>query len=314
MGASTQVNDLLAFMIVMALICLPLALALGAAGLPMSTAYLAINPPQRVKVLRDKFGQHGATLAIFLGMISLVCLGLTGLILSWKFPDWASFWLGWPLPLLPMSCCLGLAAILLCLYRATWHALRNKTLVRACLGLGSTAMGWIFSYLCLTAFRHFVVSAIAPTVDIDFFLPPIFSSTWLIWPQTLALSLCLAGGSSALYLIHRREKDDFGRDYYNYCLKLASKWACLALLAAVALQLTLAAMLWPQVKDLPVRGVFFWGQALSICASGLACLLWVEVMRSQTPLRLKLHLITAWVAVWLELSLVCGAYARVFLG
>jgi MFS family permease len=308
------VNDKLLFLISLAVICLPLALALGAAGLPMSTASLAMNPPKRVKVLRDKFGQHGATLAIFLGLASVLFLGLAGFIMRLKFPDWASFWLGWPLPLFPLLVCLGLAGMFLCLYRAAWQALRDHTRLRACLGLAATAMGWLFSFFTLTAFRHFVVYPTQPTAGTDFFLPPLSSAVWLILPQTIALSLSLAGSSVALYLIHRREKDDFGRDYYNYGLKLASKWAFLSLLATMVLQLILGAMLWPQVKDSPVRGLFFWGQAVSLCASSLACLLWVIVIRSQTPLRLKGHLATAWLMVWIGLSALCAAYARLFLG
>ncbi len=299
---------------VSALACLPLSLALAAAGLPLTSASLLFSPPKRVKIFRDKYGQQTATFCLLAGMAA--CLGLAGGLAALRalLPGAAAFWLDMPVPLYVMAggvlVCGGLAAA----YRALWQSMKDNRPAHAALGLGATLCGWALGYCFVVFFRHFVVSASQPEADPALFLPPLASYAWFLLPQALLLSLGMAGAWAATYLIYRREKDDFGRDYYGYSLKLACRWALLGCAAALAVQAAMAVSLWPLVRDLPIRPVFFWSQAASCAATLLACALWVMVARSQNPMRLKLHCFAGCALAWLGLTGNMAACARFFLG
>ncbi|GFK95526.1 hypothetical protein NNJEOMEG_03392 [Fundidesulfovibrio magnetotacticus] len=307
-------NEHLLHAAVTALACLPLALALAASGLPMASAVLLFNPPKRVKVFRDKFGQQTATCALLTGLIAL--LGLTGgaFALHRLFPAASSFWLGWPLPLGPLAGGAALCAVLAAVYRATWQAMKDQRALHAGIGSAASLAGFGLGYLFLSFFRHFAVSPLEASADPALFLPPTASTAWIILPGMLAMAFCLAGATGSLYLIHRRDKDDFGRDYYVYSLKMACKWALFAALAALAAQGGLFAALWPSVRDLPLRPVFFWGEAGGALALLMACLLWGMVTRNQNPMRLKLHCVAGAILAWLGLTGQMAACARFFLG
>lgn len=302
------------FAAIMALVSLPLSIALAASGLPLTSALLLLNPPKRVKVFRDKYGQQTATLCLLAGIVGSAGLACGAVAIGAQFPAAASFWLGWPLPAAPLAAVLALCAVLAVIFRATWQALKDKRAVHAAIGLSATASAWILGYLFLSFLRHFSAIPTDPSADPFLFLPPGASSAWPLLPWVLGLSLAMAGALSPLYLIYRRDKDDFGRDYYSYALKLAAKWATFSTLASLACQAGLFAILWPLVRDLPIRPAFFWGEAAALVCFIMACLLWGLVLKSQNPLRLKLHCLAAFVLAVLGLAGVTASYARFFLG
>lgn len=312
-GVRFSVNEHYLFAAFTALACLPLSLALAAAGLPVTSAVLLVNPPKRVKVFRDKYGQQTATLCLLCGLVAAVGIAGGAALVQKSFPAVASFWLGWPLPVMPLALALVLAAGLALVYRAAWQALKEKRLAHAVIGCASTAAGWAFAYLFLSFLRHFVLSASEPGADPSFFLPPMESASWLLLGLSLPLSLTLAGAYSTLYLIYRRDKDDFGRDYYNFALKLASKWALFSTLAVLAALAGLFARIWPLVRDLPVRPFFFWGEGVALLCLLMACTLWGLVIRNQNPLRLKLHCVAACLLAVAGLSGLMYANVRFFM-
>lgn len=307
-------NEQIVFLSVSALTGLILALVLGAAGLPLASATPLLNPPKRVKVFRNKFGQQAATLTLLLGMAGVAGLAAAVFFLHVRFPDVTAFWLAWPLPALPLAGCLLGAGVLASIFRAAWQGLTDHRRLHAALGMAATLLAWAAGYFVLAFFRHFVLSPTQPTSDVAFFLPPPDSSAWLLLPLMIALSLSQAGALATLYCIHRRDKDDFGRDYYTYALKIGAMWALPASVAAMACQAALLVKLWPVARALPVRQIIFWSSATAFGALALACILWILVIRNPNPLRLKLHLITAWVLSWVCLSGLCAAFTRVFMG
>lgn len=298
----------------MALVCLPLSIALAASGLPLTSAVLLFNPPKRVKVFRDKYGQQTATLCLLAGIVSIIGLVCGAAVMKFQFPAAASFWLGWPLPTAPLAIVLLVCAVLAIIYRAAWQTLKEKRAAQASLGVSATASAWVLGYLFLAFLRHFVATPADPSDDPFFFLPPVVSSAWLLLPWVLSISLAMAGALSPLYLIHRRDKDDFGRDYYNYALKMAAKWATFSTLAALACQAGLFAMIWPAVRDLPIRPAFFWGEGIGLGCFVMACLLWALVLKNQNPLRLKLHCVAAFFLTVAGFAGVVASYVRFFLG
>jgi hypothetical protein len=308
------VSENLLFLAMAALVCLPLSLILAAGGLPMTSALLLFSPPKRFKVFRDKYGQQTATFCLLAGVASAVFLAGGGILVRSACPAAASFWLGWPLPIAPLTGCLALSGALALAYRAAWQGLKNNKAAHACLGLGASLAAWILGYLFVSFFRHFAVSPAGPGLDPSLFLPPLASAAWPHLPLVWALSLTMAGASTSLYLIHRRDKDDFGRDYYNYSLKLACKWSLFSALGAMAALAWLAAMLWPAVRNLPVRTEFFWGESTGLGCLVMACLLWGLVLKSRNPLRLKLHCVSAAILAWIALTGMAVGSVKFFLG
>jgi len=308
------VSENLLFLTMAALVCLPLLLLLAAGGLPLTSAVLLLSPPKRVKVFRDKYGQQTATFCLLAGVGAAVSLAAGGALVWYLCPAAAAFWLGWPLPIAPLAGGLVLAGTLALVYRAAWQGLKDNRAVHACLGIGATIAAWGLGYLFVTFFRHFAVSPAVPGYDPALFLPPLASSAWPHLPLVWALSLTMAGATTCLYLIHRRDKDDFGRDYYNYSLKLACKWALFSALAAMATRAWLVAILWPTARDLPVRTTFFWGEGIGFGCLAMACLLWALVLKSQNPLRLKLHCVSAAILAWVALTGMTVGSVKFFLG
>lgn len=307
-------NEHLLFPAVAVLVCLPLSLALAAAGLPLTSAVLLFNPPKRVKVFRDKYGQQTATFCLLAGLASLLCMGGGGAFIWSRYPAASSFWLGWPLPLAPLAGAAALAVALACVYRAVWQGMRDNRGAHAAIGVGATVSGWALGYLFVTFLRHFVVTPVEPQADPALFLPPLDSAAWFMLPAALALSLAFAGSTASLYLIARRDKDDFGRDYYNYTLKLASKWALFPTLAALAACGAHFATLWPAVRNLPLRPFYFWSSAGGLVCFLMACTLWALVMKNQNPLRLKLHCVAAYALAVAGFSGVMAAWAKFYFG
>lgn len=302
------------FLATLALCCLPLTLALAASGLPALAASLSLRPPKRLKVFRDKFGQQSTTFALFSGLFALLSLAGGAFTLAYRLPDVALFWLGWPLPDAPLAGCLAAAAFFLLTYRASWRALAGSRSLHALLGVLASLCGWAFGYLSLAALRHFLLSPTMPAAEQAFFLPEKTSAVWLMAPLILLLSLAAAAALGACYLLYRRDKDDFGRDYYNYVLKLCSRLALAATVLALGLQGALSWKLWPLVRDMPIRAPFFWIQSVSGAAALLACLLWALVLRGKNPLRMKLHLVAGAVLFWAGVSGQLGGYGLFYLG
>ena len=79
-------------------------------------------------------------------------------------------------------------------------------------------------------------------------VPPGAALFWRVLVEGVALSVYLAGTFTGAYLVRRRGKDDFGRDYYNYTMRLSAR---IGLWAGVA---ALVFMIWVAVGLLPVVG------------------------------------------------------------
>lgn len=292
-------SDTTLFLIITALFCLPLFLFLAAAGLPMASAALLFAPPKRVKVFRDKFGQQTATLCLLAGFLGLAFL--FGFSFSRSNPAGISFWLAWPLPLLPMAGVV-LAGLLALVYRATWQGFKNKRPLHALIGVAATLVAWTLAYFVVISFRHLAATGAASATTPMLFLPPLDSLAWYYLPLALALSLTLAGTAASLYLVLRRNKDDFGRDYYNYAVKLACKWALIFCLPALILHIGLAFRLKLATMALPNAALFLWSALAARVCLAVACLFWVLVLKSQNPLRLKFLCFCAALLVWMAIA------------
>jgi hypothetical protein len=186
------------------------------------------------------------------------------------------------------------------LYRFTWKALKPAKVLHALIGLlcwlGATATLVLFLGVKRTASAYPDVFPADPTL-VSYFdallTIPAGSYFWPLLAQAVPLSVGMAAGLGLGYLLLRRRDEDFGRDYYAFALRYTARWAlCATLLQAVAL-------VW-MINNMVMASPVFNLQSPSIIALLvglglflLACVCWVVVARSATPLRLKPLIVVA---------------------
>jgi cytochrome bd-type quinol oxidase subunit 2 len=124
----------------------------------------------------------------------------------------------------------------------------------------------------------------------------------MLWPMSamyVVLCVSAAAGLSCVYLVVRRNRDDFGRDYYRFSLNLASRWALISMLLFLACQGWLFAVLPDMFRTMTTQTPLgmIWAAG---CVLGLACVgLWSATAKSDTPLRFKGLTVVAACLLWL---------------
>ena len=138
----------------------------------------------------------------------------------------------------PLCCILipFLSTIVLLIYDLTWKKARDRRglhIFLGCLGnLGLKYGYWSLVVAALVFFRDIPLTSPA-------FLPPIRSAWWplvSLWP---VMSLSVAAGMGLFYLMLRRNKDDWGRDYYRFAVPFLGKWQIFSGLGAIGVMLWL---------------------------------------------------------------------------
>lgn len=182
-------------------------------------------------------------------------------------------------------------------YDLTWKKARDHRGIHVFLGclanLGLKYGYWSLVAAVLIFFRGIPLTSPA-------FLPQINSALWplaALWP---VMSLSVAAGLGLFYLILRRNKDDWGRDYYRFAAPFLGKWQIVGGIG------TLAVLAW---LFLSLRGainlflpqIFYAGMAGVVCLV-LAMLFSLCLWLSENPMRLK----GCMLAICLFLFLHCG--------
>ncbi|WP_285907946.1 hypothetical protein [Pseudodesulfovibrio pelocollis] len=246
------------------------------------------------RVFLDKYGQQVAAMgAVLFPLFLIILAGSIGLA-TVRFPQLTSRLLDPASPFLISLAALGVFALLGPAYFLTWKKLRESRGIHMLLGIGAALAA---------------ATGVAVTVPAKLLagLPPEAVQAGLgpgsmLWPMaTMHIILCVtaAAGLSCVYLVLRRHRDDFGRDYYRFSLNLASRWAVAAMLSFLACQGWLLAVL-PEPLATMTTGTplgLVWAAG---CGLGLICaILWLVTARSQTPLRFKGLTFVAACLLWL---------------
>mgnify|MGYP000647971852 FL=1 len=194
-------------------------------------------------------------------------------------------------------------------YSVSWVSLRHNKPLRRFLGVVSLLALLGGLYGCLNIFLAralFAWPQVAPLWS-EVWVP----ATWAVWPAWAGVVLNGIGAAGAAgmgYLLLRREKDDFGRDYYRFAMRGAAKWAMVLFLPA-ALGIGWAVLRAQALSDYDL---------IALATAGLAALVLVwlstRVLRHPHPLRLKGSVITVCVLTWildsaLGLYLFCGVWS-----
>lgn len=193
-------------------------------------------------------------------------------------------------------------------YSVSWGSLRHNKLLRRFLGAVSLLglLGGLYG--CLNIFLAWALFAwpqVAPHWS-EVWIPV----TWAVWPAwawVVLNGIGAAGAAGMGYLLLRREKDDFGRDYYRFALGRAARLGLVLLLpvAIGAAWLGVCGLAWTPVVAAPM--------AVASIAALAAVWLHARVIRSRHPLRLKGEVIAACLlAVILDAALVLSFFSSVF--
>lgn len=286
-----------------------LGLALAAAAIPCVTSLVGLRKTKRLKIFIDKFGQQASTFALLGGLWVFVVL-CACLAAVWFFlPAKAPYFLGIPLPLAAMGLPLLCGAILFLAYRGLWQRLKTQKGLHAVVGLSASLMLWLALYAGLAASRPLALG-LPPDAGPAFLLPPGNSLFWRLLAEGLTLSLALAGVFTGAWLVWRRNKDDFGRDYYNFTLRLTARIGFVALVASLGAMAWLCLGLMPLVGELSTRltvavGLYGSGLLLALVCCGM-------VMPQENALRHKAMLVAAFLAALLAVTGLCAGLATIF--
>lgn len=293
----------------MLLVASHLGLALAAAGIPCVTAIVGFKAVKRLKIFTDKFGQQASTFALLGGIWA--CLALAGFLCAvWLLaPVTIRPFFGFPWPFATVVAPLALGALVFLAYRGLWQRLKADKSRHAALGLAATACFWLALSAGIACLRLLAINELA-TSWATLVCPPAGALFWRVLALCLALSLHLAGTFTAAWLVWRRDKDDFGRDYYIYTMRLAAKlglWAGVA--ALVCLGWTVVGLL-PMVGELSPRlttAVELWGTGTLLALGGCGF-----VANQENPLPYKVILILAFLGSLAALTGLVAGLANVF--
>lgn len=281
--------DLTALALWAALAALALLAWLSALGSPVLSALAEILADVRSKVFYHKFAQQLSKAGLIWLLAALLLTGLAVALRNAEASMLLSLLNEQPILLLPLVIALALLASFAVLHATTWRRLKESRDLHKLLGLlaafSSLALIWFAFSLCrLMA----ILDQTAPAIRIqDHFLIPATAPFWLLLGLVVMLALACAGGLGLAYTVIRRNKDDWGRDYYGFALRLGAGWTLLSLgllagflgwLASVHLQALLALAADPILRA---------GVIITALALLMAMLAYLFVWRSTTPLRHK---------------------------
>ena len=172
-------------------------------------------------------------------------------------------------------------AIILLIYDLTWKKARTLRVLH--IFWISHNVGLKYGYWSLLAATLVFFRGI-PLTSPDF-LPPVRSALWplaALWP---VMSLSAAAGLGLFYLIMRRNKDDWGRDYYRFAAPFLGKWQFVGGIGTLAVLAWLFLSL-KGIINLFLPQIFYAGAAGVVCLTA-AMLLSLCLWFSENPMRLK---------------------------
>lgn len=280
-------------------------LGLGAFGSPLIALLGEVAAKSKKRVFYDKYGQQVGRMGFLLLMLILVVDAAAIGVGYAKFPHLFQKFIRPDSPLLYAGIAMAAFIVIGIPYFLTWKKMRNSK-------GGHIAMG----VLAATASLACVVLAIPAKLTLGIpadAIQALMDAKTISLPMTVMFAIGImaaAAGLSCAYLVIRRNKDDFGRDYYNFSLKLAARWAALPMIGFLACQGWLFAVL-PQnfktmVMETPLGIVWAVGAGL-----GLICtIIWIVIARSETPLRLKGLTFVGVIILWLAYTMIATMFVN----
>ncbi len=277
----TETLTMITFMLAPAFFSL---LSLAALGSPIVAFLGEIAARTKSRIFYDKYGQQttamGLILLIILLLVKTVALG----VVYTKYPEIIEQLIGPDSPMIFAFTTFAIFIVLGIPYMALWKKMRNTKGLHIFLGAGT-------SLAAIALVSLGVPAKLMITLPSDIAQEQVaLGIRSMIMPMAIMYTILLiaaAGGLSCAYLVLRRKKEDFGRDYYNFTLKLAARWAAIPMFAFLVCQgwlfVVLPKNLTLLVTQTPLAAV--WAAGVGI---GLLCsIFWILISRSDAPLRMK---------------------------
>lgn len=286
---------LAAFLVILTLFAIP--------SLPLISAFSQSLAKSHKKSFYDKFGKQLTRMCLIFGGIALATLGLG--VARYLTLDTTMLQGPYQLPIIVTAGVTVLAAVFVTVYFKAWKAMRKQKSAHIALGFFSSFL--LFAAICCIAILASSLMNAHP-------LPSLGNATDIFWALFLtaysptfitfltigfAMGFCLCGAFSQMYLLARRDKDDFGRDYYKFAMPYAAKWAIFgAVLQIVATVTRLNIWILFQIiktgtPEALIQNplILTWASALGLPI--LACILWALTAASATPMRRKVSVYCA---------------------
>lgn len=269
----------------------------AAFGLAIAAALFQIQGRLHNKVLFDKIAQQFAGIGFLLSVMTCGVMGVLLYFSGIEAPEAQAFMLEAGSPGLTAVILTGLYPVLMGIYRFTFRPMRKSRGAHTAIGVACA--------LCSIATIHAYLAAAALLFKPDLIEGArwvvIFSGASPAWPTLLfSIILCVCYGTALgmLYSVYRRNKDDFGRDYYRFALNNAGRLAASCALIQLFAQGWLYSAIAPEV-----RTAFVDQAGLSLLIGDVLALLgaagWMALARSKTPMRLKGLVFAGAVIIWL---------------
>lgn len=278
-----------------ACVIVPLAMILAFAGLFFISATAKILATARKRSSFDKCSRQLAILGLILGWTLLVGYRV------WLYYTQAEhipgslqnfmLELGWML--------MSMGVLLSSIYYTLWRILKNMPVLHATLGMISATQNCL-AFICVLFCIRLCAAATA-TETSHMAVADLFPSAWEapLWTAlcvSVPLIFAMAGAFGSCWMSLRRNKDDFGRDYYNQMLPWTTAWARNCWLVLWALLLVSDCLrLWMQYEHGTIdmdASVWMLGRLLLWL---IPVLLWTIVCRSKIVIRNRWCLYAGWV-------------------
>jgi len=259
-------------------------LGMAALGSPAIALLGEIAAKAQKKVFYDKYGQQTGALGLLLTVLILIIYGVSLGIFMSKAMKADQFVLNMQSPLFIPLVTYAVFTFVGIIYFITWKKMRNLKPLHMVLG----AISAVSALACV---GYAINAKLAIALSMGSNSPEGQATANALLAPMSAMSIFLvlaaAAGLSVTYLVLRREKDDFGRDYYNFSLKLAARWSMISMAGFMACQAWLFTQLPQDIKTIVVATplAFIWAGIIGIGA--LCIVLWFAIARSESPLRLK---------------------------
>lgn len=268
-------------------------IGLGAFGSPIVATLGEMAAKTKQRVFYDKYGQQTATMGRILLILLLATYAAAIGVAYARFPMFIERFTPFIQSATGVLASFGAFVVLGLVYMFTWKAMRSTKGLHIVLGAAA-------SLASAASIAQIVPAKLLMTLTAE-------TTPTATQAQPMALAMAVAftlftvtaaAGLSCAFLVLRRNKDDFGRDYYNFALRLAARWAAIPMLGFLACQGWLMLVLPETFRTLTMGTplLYVW---IGVAVLAAVCLiLWVIVARSKTPLQVKGIAFVAALLLW----------------
>jgi len=289
---------------------------LAACGSPALSATAEILADARQKVFLRKLAQQVSKVGPAWLVAALLLTGLAMALCQAQAATVATALLASPALWAPPAVSLGALLVFSLLHALTWAKLKESRGLHKALGLLAALSGLGLIWLLLSASRLLTVlepEALGSASLLSHVTMPAASPFWPLLGLAWLLALACAGGLGLAYVLMRRTRDDWGRDYYGFALRFCAGWTLLflALQAGFLGWLSLAHVL--DTLALPTDNVLLTALATTAATLLPALAAYLLVWRSAAPLRQKPLMVAGAMLLPLMLAGICLAGMKIML-